>query len=132
MRTKRLQHHITHLWIAFDQITNLRPLNETTAIEAAKIDVTMKKKVKGWGLAGSIVYATGSIKEAKIITGDLHFRNLKTSYSSNNRTTPKRRPSRQPPAHLKPNFSPQRRLKAGVRKALSTYSKKPIYPFSNM
>jgi len=55
----------------------LAPLDETIATKAAKIDVDMKKKVEGWGLADSIVYATGLIKEAKIVTGDAHFRNLK-------------------------------------------------------
>jgi hypothetical protein len=37
----------------------------------------MKKKIKGWGLADSIVYATGLIKGAEIVTGDTHFKNLK-------------------------------------------------------
>ncbi|MDI6690829.1 MAG: type II toxin-antitoxin system VapC family toxin [Candidatus Bathyarchaeota archaeon] len=55
----------------------LAPLDETVAIESAKMDVTMKKKIKGWGLADSIVYATGSIKKAEIVTGDEHFKNLK-------------------------------------------------------
>ncbi|MBS7621502.1 type II toxin-antitoxin system VapC family toxin [Candidatus Bathyarchaeota archaeon] len=55
----------------------LAPLDETIAIESAKIDIEMKKKVKGWGLADSIVYATGIIKKAEIVTGDEHFKNLK-------------------------------------------------------
>lgn len=54
----------------------LAPLDEKTAIKAAKIDAEMKKKNEGWGLADSIVYATGLIKEAKIVTGDTHFRSL--------------------------------------------------------
>ena len=55
----------------------LAPLDETIAIESAKMDVTMKKKIKGWGLADSIVYATALIKKAEIVTGDEHFKNLK-------------------------------------------------------
>ncbi|MEM3549554.1 MAG: type II toxin-antitoxin system VapC family toxin [Candidatus Bathyarchaeia archaeon] len=55
----------------------LASLDETIAIESAKIDVEMKKKVKGWGLADSIVYATALTKKAEIVTGDEHFRNLK-------------------------------------------------------
>ena len=55
----------------------LAPLDETIAIESAKIDVKMKGKIKGWGLADSIVYATGITKNAKIVTGDEHFKNLK-------------------------------------------------------
>ncbi|MEM3028230.1 MAG: type II toxin-antitoxin system VapC family toxin [Candidatus Bathyarchaeia archaeon] len=54
----------------------LVPLDEEVAVKSAEIDVVMKKKIKGWGLADSIVYATGVIKNAKIITGDLHFKDL--------------------------------------------------------
>ncbi|MCX8183741.1 MAG: type II toxin-antitoxin system VapC family toxin [Crenarchaeota archaeon] len=52
------------------------PLDEKLAVEAAKIDVAMKRKVKGWGLADSIVYATGLVKKAEIVTGDEHFKDL--------------------------------------------------------
>jgi predicted nucleic acid-binding protein len=55
----------------------LTPIDEATAIKSAEIDITMKKKIKGWGLADSIVYATGLIKGAEIVTGDTHFKNLK-------------------------------------------------------
>lgn len=55
----------------------LVPLDESIAVKAAKIDVEMKRKIKGWGLADSIVYATGLIKKAEVITGDTHFQNLK-------------------------------------------------------
>ena len=54
----------------------LVPLNEEIAVESAKIDVEMKKKVKGWGLADSIVLSTAKLKKAKVVTGDEHFRNL--------------------------------------------------------
>jgi len=52
------------------------PLDAETAIQSAKLDVLMKQKIKGWGLADSIVYATGLLKKAKTVTGDEHFRNL--------------------------------------------------------
>ena len=55
----------------------LAPLDESVAIKAAKIDVSMKKRVEGWGLADSIVYATGLLKKAEIVTGDIHFQGLK-------------------------------------------------------
>jgi len=41
------------------------------------MDDTVKKKIKGWGLADSIVYATELTKEAEIVTRDEHFKNLK-------------------------------------------------------
>ncbi|MDH5811860.1 MAG: type II toxin-antitoxin system VapC family toxin [Candidatus Verstraetearchaeota archaeon] len=55
----------------------LAPLEESVAIKAAKIDVAMKRKVVGWGLADSIVYATGLLKKAEVVTGDVHFQGLK-------------------------------------------------------
>jgi predicted nucleic acid-binding protein len=56
-------------------------LTEEMAVEAAKIDVEMKKKLTGWGLADSIVLSTTQKKKAKVLTGDEHFRSLKeTTY----------------------------------------------------
>lgn len=54
----------------------ITPLTEELAVEAAKIDVEMKKKVEGWGLADSIVLATTRKRKAKVITGDEHFKGL--------------------------------------------------------
>ena len=54
----------------------LVPLVEELAVEAAKIDVAMKKKVQGWGLADSIVLSTARNRKGKVVTGDLHFRGL--------------------------------------------------------
>jgi predicted nucleic acid-binding protein len=51
-------------------------VNDELAVEAAKIDVNMKKKVKGWGLADSIVLATARAASAKIVTWDKHFQGL--------------------------------------------------------
>jgi predicted nucleic acid-binding protein len=52
-------------------------LDEPIAIEAAKMQVRMKKEVNGWGLADSIVYATAVVRKAEVVTGDEHFRKLK-------------------------------------------------------
>ena len=46
------------------------------AAEAGKIDVEMKKKAKGWGLADSIVLCTARNAKGKVVTGDEHFREL--------------------------------------------------------
>lgn len=51
-------------------------LTEEISVEAAKIDVEMKKKVAGWGLADSIVLGTARKKRAKVLTGDEHFLNV--------------------------------------------------------
>jgi len=58
----------------------LIPLTEELAVEAAKTDVAMKKKVPGWGLADSIVLSTARNRNGKVATGDPHFRGLNESY----------------------------------------------------
>ncbi|MFY3741199.1 MAG: putative nucleic acid-binding protein [Candidatus Nitrosomirales archaeon] len=52
------------------------PLSETIAVQAAKIDVSQKTAVEGWGLADSIVLATARSKGCKVLTGDKHFEGL--------------------------------------------------------
>lgn len=54
----------------------LAVLDESTAIESAKVQNKMKKEVPGWGLADSIVYATALLKKAQVVTGDRHFKAL--------------------------------------------------------
>ena len=56
----------------------LVPLDESSAVESAKVQTKMKKEIDGWGLADSIVYATGLIKKAEVVTGDEHLKKLKS------------------------------------------------------
>jgi PIN domain nuclease of toxin-antitoxin system len=58
----------------------LIPLDEDLAVQAAKTDVTMKKKVQGWSLADSIVLSTARNRQGKVVTGDPHFRRLAEAY----------------------------------------------------
>jgi predicted nucleic acid-binding protein len=46
------------------------------AVEAGKTDLDIKRKVKGWSLADSIVLCTAKNAKGKVITGDEHFREL--------------------------------------------------------
>jgi len=55
----------------------LAPLDEFVAIEAAKTQIRMKREIEGWGLADSVVYATGILKKSEVVTGDEHFKKLK-------------------------------------------------------
>ena len=58
----------------------LVPLTEELAVEAARADVAMKKKVHGWGLADSIVLSTARNRNGKVVTGDAHFRGLSETF----------------------------------------------------
>jgi len=53
-------------------------LDEPIAVESAKVQIKMKKEIDGWGLADSIVYATALLKKAEVVTGDEHFKRLKS------------------------------------------------------
>jgi predicted nucleic acid-binding protein len=56
--------------------SSLAFLDESIAVESAKLNVRLKKEIDGWGLADSIVYATATVKKAEVVTGDEHFRKL--------------------------------------------------------
>ncbi|MBS3081019.1 PIN domain-containing protein [Candidatus Pacearchaeota archaeon] len=56
--------------------TKIIELNTELSILAGKINNENKKKIKNWGMADSIILATAKIKNAKVVTGDEHFRNL--------------------------------------------------------
>ncbi len=58
----------------------LAPLDEQTARESARVLNRLKKEIDGWGLADSIVYASGTIKKAEVVTGDEHFRKVKNVF----------------------------------------------------
>ena len=51
-------------------------LEESIAVESAKVLTKMKKEIDGWGLADSVVYATALVKKGEVVTGDEHFRGL--------------------------------------------------------
>ena len=56
--------------------TSVVPLDGAMALRAGDVDHQMKKRVKDWPLADSIVLATARAKSAVVVSGDLHFRRL--------------------------------------------------------
>ena len=53
-------------------------LSESIAVQAAKLDVSLKRRIEGWGLADSIVLATARSTGSKVLTGDMHFETLES------------------------------------------------------
>ena len=43
---------------------------------AGAVNYENKKKIKNWGMADAIILATAKLLNAKVVTGDEHFRNL--------------------------------------------------------
>lgn len=54
----------------FSKILNL---NEEIVELAGKINFYNKKKVKGWGMLDSLIYASARLYNLKVLTGDKHF-----------------------------------------------------------
>lgn len=52
------------------------PLDDVLARESGELDFLMKKRIKGWPLADSIIYATAKARRAKVVSGDPHFKGL--------------------------------------------------------
>lgn len=57
--------------------TNVVALNDEIAVLSGKLKVEQRKAKKDFGIADSIIYATASVYNSKLITGDPHFDNIK-------------------------------------------------------
>jgi predicted nucleic acid-binding protein len=56
--------------------TSIMPLEEELARAAGEVNFERKQRVKGWGMADSIVLVTARRSGARIVTGDPHFKDL--------------------------------------------------------
>jgi len=69
---REMQEHFTYV----DSMTEVVPLDATLALQAGETDFMMKKRIKDWPLADSIIYATANSRAAKLVSGDPHFQSL--------------------------------------------------------
>ncbi|MBI2126725.1 MAG: type II toxin-antitoxin system VapC family toxin [Thaumarchaeota archaeon] len=69
---REMQSHFAFIELA----TQIIPLDASLALKAGELDFLMKKRIKGWPLADSIVYATAKSHLAQVISGDPHFEAL--------------------------------------------------------
>jgi len=56
--------------------TEIVPLDGSLALKAGDTDFLMKKRIKGWPLADSVILATARSRAAQIVSGDNHFKAL--------------------------------------------------------
>ena len=56
--------------------TKITALNTEIALMAGEKNHENKKTIKNWGMSDSIILATAKMLNAKVVTGDEHFRNL--------------------------------------------------------
>jgi predicted nucleic acid-binding protein len=57
--------------------TAIVPLDDEMAEAAGRISAERRRKIKRWGLVDSCVLATARAKGARVVTGDVHFDDLK-------------------------------------------------------
>lgn len=58
-------------------VTEIVDLSRDIAELSGEIDIERRNRVENWGLADSIILATAQKSNAKIVTGDKHFSDLK-------------------------------------------------------
>jgi predicted nucleic acid-binding protein len=56
--------------------TKIMNLDSEIALIAGEINCENKKKIKNWGMSDSIILATAKLLNAKVVTGDEHFKRL--------------------------------------------------------
>lgn len=69
---REMQDHLTFVQTA----TSVVPLDAALALKAGETDFLMKKTVRNWPLADSIIYATARARGASVVSGDPHFKGL--------------------------------------------------------
>ena len=69
---REMQMHFAYI----DSITEIVSLDAALAVQAGETDFMMKKRIKDWPLADSIIYATAKSRAAKLVSGDPHFQSL--------------------------------------------------------
>lgn len=59
-----------------ESVTEIVPLDGPLAMKAGETDFVMKKRIKDWPLADSIIYATAKSRAAQVVSSDTHFKDL--------------------------------------------------------
>jgi predicted nucleic acid-binding protein len=69
---REMQHHLEFI----ESSTEVVPLDAPLALKAGEADFLMKKRIRNWPIADSIIYATARSRAARLVTGDPRFRSL--------------------------------------------------------
>lgn len=73
---RRTEREMQRYFDFVDSITEIVPLDTALAVSAGETDFVMKKRIRGWPIADSIIYATAKTHAAEVVTGDPHFKGL--------------------------------------------------------
>jgi predicted nucleic acid-binding protein len=69
---REMQLHLSFV----ESATEVVPLDATLALKAGETDFLMKKRIRNWPIADSVIYATALSRAAQVVTGDKHFKGL--------------------------------------------------------
>jgi predicted nucleic acid-binding protein len=69
---REMQRHLAFV----ESATEVVPLDATLALKAGETDFLMKKRIRNWPIADSVIYATALSRAAQVVTGDKHFKGL--------------------------------------------------------
>jgi len=58
------------------ELSEIIKLDFEIAVLAGKLNFERKKTVKNWGMLDSLILATSLVYKLKVVTGDLHFKDL--------------------------------------------------------
>jgi len=70
-----MQAHFTYI----QSITDIVPLDASLALEAGETDFLMKKRIKVWPFADSVIYTVAKSRSAQLVSGDPHFETLENT-----------------------------------------------------
>ncbi len=59
-----------------ESATEIVSLDASLALKAGETDFLMKKRIRNWPMADSVIYATARSRAAQVVTGDPHFKGL--------------------------------------------------------
>lgn len=76
-RVKRMNKDVEIAYKAITSNSKVVQIDQETAKQAGLFHAEMRKKIKDFGLVDSLIYLTAKKLNAKIVTGDEHFRNIK-------------------------------------------------------
>ncbi len=72
-RTEReMQSHFAFV----ESVTQTIPLDSPLALKVGETDFFMRKRIKDWPLADSVILATARSRAAQVVSGDSHFKDI--------------------------------------------------------
>lgn len=69
---REMQNHLNFV----ESTTEIVPLDAALALKSGETDFLMKKRIKNWPLADSVIYATAKAQASLVVSGDPHFKGL--------------------------------------------------------